>query len=121
MSAAVKRKLSGSTDGKSIKLTQTASDSSPAPETLHTAVADTTPGTYDEIWLWAYNGHASDVVLTIEEGAGDDLPMQVSIPYRAGWVPIEPGFILQNGVALRAFAAVANVIKIRGHVNAITD
>jgi len=118
-SSAHKRKLSGSTDGKAIKVVQTAT----AGDTIHTAVAGTTAGTYDEIWLWAYNGHTADVVLTIEFG-GATVPDQnivVTIPYKAGLVPIVPGLILQNEMIVKAFAATANVITINGFVNAITD
>ena len=32
-----------------------------------------------------------------------------------------PGFILQNGMVVKAFASVANVITLNGFVNAITD
>jgi len=53
--AIYKRKLSGSTDGKPIKVVATAT----AGTTIHTAVAGTTAGTFDEIWLYAYNGHSS--------------------------------------------------------------
>jgi hypothetical protein len=118
MASAVKRKLSGSTDGKAIKVVQTAT----AGDTIHTAVAGTTPGTYDEIWLWAYNGHTSDVALTIEFG-GATVPDQivVTIPFKAGLVPVVPGFILQNGMVVKAFASVANVVTLNGFVNAITD
>lgn len=118
-SSAFKRKLSGSTDGKAIKVVQTAT----AGDTIHTAVAGQTAGTYDEIWLWAYNGHTANVVLTIEFG-GNAVPDQniiVTIPFKAGLVPIVPGFILQNGMVVKAFAATANVITINGYVNAITD
>ena len=119
MATAVKRKLSGSTDGKAIKIAQTAT----AGDTIHTAVAGTTAGTYDEIWLWAYNGHTADVVLTIEFG-GASVPDQnivISIPFKAGLVPIVPGLILQNGMVVKAFAASANVVTIIGFVNSITD
>ena len=54
--------LSGSTNGKGIKVVQTAT----AGTLLHTAVAGTS--SLDEIWLYAYNGHTADVVLTIEWG-----------------------------------------------------
>ena len=119
MATALKRKLSGSTDGKAIKVVQT----STAGTTIHTAVAGTTAGTYDEVWLWAYNGHTANVVLTIEFG-GADVPDQnivVTIPFKAGLVPVVPGFILQNGMVVKAFAATANVITLNGFVNAITD
>ena len=119
MATALKRKLSGSTDGKAIKITQTAT----AGDTIHTAVSGTTPGTFDEIWLWAYNGHTSNVVLTIEFG-GASVPDQnivLTVPSKSGLVPVVPGFILQNGMVVKAFAATANVITINGFVNAITD
>lgn len=119
MATVVKRKLSGSTDGKAIKITQTAT----AGDTIHTAVAGTTAGTYDEIWLWAYNGHTADVVLTLEFG-GATVPDQnivVTVPYKAGLVPVVPGLILQNGMVVKAFAASANVVTIIGFVNSITD
>ena len=119
MAVAYKRKLSGSTDGKAIKVVQTAT----AGDTIHTAVAGTTAGTFDEIWLWAYNGHTADVVLTLEWG-GATVPDQnivVTIPFKAGLVPVTPGLILQNGMVVKAFAGTANVITIIGFINAITD
>jgi hypothetical protein len=119
MATAVKRKLSGSTDGKAIKITQTAT----AGDTIHTAIAGTTPGTFDEIWLWAYNSHTSDVLLTIEFGGATapDQNIVVTIPSKAGLIPLVPGLILQNGMVVKAFAGTTNVITIVGFVNSITD
>ena len=117
--AVYKRKLSGSTDGKAIKVVQTAT----AGDTIHTAVAGTTAGTYDEIWIWAYNGHTADVVLTIEFG-GATVPDQnivSTIPAKAGLLLVVPGLILQNGMVVKAFAGTANVITLSGFVNSITD
>jgi len=117
-SSALKRKLSGSTDGKPIKVVQTAT----AGTAIHTAVAGTTAGTYDEIWLWAQNNHTVDVVLTIEFGSADvENNIIVTIPFKSGLVPVVPGFILQNEATVKAFAATANVISIHGFVNSITD
>lgn len=118
-SSAVKRKLSGSIDGKAIKITQTVTPG----DTIHTAVAGTTLGTYDEIWLYAYNGYTSDVVLTIEFG-GTSVPDQnitITIPFKVGLVPVVPGFLLQNSMVVRAFASIANMVTLYGFVNAITD
>ena len=114
-----KRKLTGSTDGKPIKVVATAT----AGTTIHTAVAGTTAGTFDEIWLWAYNGHTGDVQLTIEFG-GATVPDQnivLTIPTKVGLYPIVPGLILQNAMVVKAFASVANVITLSGFVNYITD
>ena len=119
MATAVKRKLSGSTDGKAIKITQTAT----AGDTIHTAVAGTTDGTYDEIYLWGYCGHTADVVTTLEFG-GATVPDQnivMTIPYKSGLVPLVPGLILQNGMVVKAFASVANVVTIIGFANRMTD
>jgi hypothetical protein len=119
MATAVKRKLSGSTNGRGIKVVQTGTTGT----AVHTAIAGTTAGTYDEIWLWAYNGHTEDVVLTIEFG-GVTVPddtIVVTVPFKEGLYPIVPGLILQNGCVVAAFAASANVVTILGFVNSITD
>ena len=119
MAVAVKRKLSASTNGKPIKVVATAT----AGTTIHTAVAGTTDGTYDEIWLYAYNGHTTAVTLTIEFG-GATVPDQnivITLPSKSGLNLIVPGLILQNGLVVAAFASVANVITISGYVNSITD
>jgi hypothetical protein len=119
MATAVKRKLSGSTDGKPIKVVETGT----AGTTIHTAVAGTTAGTFDEIWLWAYNGHSADVVLTVEFG-GATVPDQnivMTIPTKDGLIPVVPGLILQNGMVVKAFAGSANLVTISGFVNSIAD
>jgi hypothetical protein len=118
-SSAVKRKLSGSTDGKAIKIIPTSTPGT----TIHTAVSGTTPGTYDEVWLWAYNGHNSNVMLTVEFG-GTSVPDQniiTTLPYKSGLIPIVPGFLLQNGAPVTAFTSVSGVVTINGFVNYITD
>lgn len=119
MATFVKRKLSGSTNGRGIKVTQTAT----AGDTIHTAVAGTTDGTYHEIWLYAYNSHTASVELTIEFGgttAPDD-NIKVGIASKSGLMLVVPGLILQNGCVVKAFAATANVIVITGFVNSLTD
>lgn len=114
-----KRKLSGSTDGMPIKVVQTAT----AGTTIHQAVAGTTAGTFDEIWLFAYNGHSAAVTLTIEYG-GATVPDQnivCTLAVQSGLQLIVPGLVLQNGLYVKAFASVANVVCLSGYVNSITD
>lgn len=119
MATYTKVKLSGSTDGRAIKVAATAT----AGTTIHTG--STTATTYDEIWLYAQNTDTSAVKLTIEWGgttAPDDL-IEVTVQPEAGLVCIAPGLLLKgNATALvvRAFAASANVITIHGFVNQIT-
>ena len=119
MATARKRKLSGSTDGRMIKVVQTATPG----DTIHTAVAGTTAGTFDEIWLWAVNSDTTARKLTIEYGgvaSPDDL-IELTIPPESGLVLILPGLILQNSLVVKAFCATANVVMVSGFVNTITD
>ena len=110
-----KQPLSGSTNGKAIKVVETAT----AGTTIHTAVAGTT--SWDEIWMWAVNSSASTVKLTLEWGETTDPDgnIEMNIPGEAGLLLIAPGLLLQNGLIVKAFAAVANVVMIHGYVNRI--
>lgn len=111
--------LSGSTDGKMIKVAATAT----AGTTIHTGSTTTT--TFDEVWLYAVNSSASSVKTTIEWGgtsSPDDL-IEFTVPAESGLYLIVPGLVIKgNATALvvRAFAATANVINIAGYVNRIT-
>lgn len=118
-SALQKLKLSGSTDGKAIKVAATATLGT----AIHTAVSGTTAGTFDEVWLYATNNDTVDRTLTIEYGGATspDCLMTITLPSKCGWVPIVKGHILQNGLAITAFASVANVVCIEGFVNRITN
>lgn len=118
MATAKKRCLSESTYGSGIGIDYVAT----AGNTIHIATASTVAGTVEEIWLWAVNNHTADVVLTTE--FSNDDPAQniiVTIPFKSGLIPIVPGFILQNGLTVKAFASDASVITIFGFVNTITD
>lgn len=117
-SSAVKRKLSGSTDGKMIKIYPSATLGT----TIHTAVAGQVAGTFDEVWLWAYNNYSADVVLTLEWGSATTLDnIKMTIPYQKGLFLVAPGLILQNACVITGFSAVTPVISITGFVNSITD
>jgi hypothetical protein len=114
-----KRKLSGSTNGKGILVGTTGS-----PGTLiHTAITGTTAGTFDEIWLYAVNTSGVDVELTIQWGetTAPDGNIELTVANESGLVMIVPGFVLQNGAIVRAFAGTTDVIVVHGFVNTITD
>jgi hypothetical protein len=119
VSTFTKAKLSGSTDGLGIKVTGTGTGST---VTVHTAVAGTTAGVFDEIWIYAVNTSASSVKLTIEWGTATaaDGNIEVTVLPEAGLVTISPGLILQNAKVVKAFAGTADVILVTGFVNAIT-
>jgi len=116
MATFTKSLLSGSTNGKNIKVVATATLGT----TIHTAVAGTS--SLDEIWLYAVNTDTTDRKLTIEFGGAtspDDL-IEYTVPAEDGLKLIVPGLLLQNSLVVTAFAATANVIEINGYVNAIT-
>jgi hypothetical protein len=117
MATFTKAHLSGAADGLAVKVAATSSTGT----TIHTAVAGTTAGTFDEIWLWATNTSAAAVKLTIEWGTttAADGNIEVTIPPEQGLMQVVPGLILHNTKVVTAFAASANVICIHGFVNSI--
>ena len=106
--------LSGSTDGKQIKVAATAT----AGTTIHTASATS----LDEIWIYAVNSSTSTVKLTLEwgEATAPDGNIEVTIPNEGGYTLVVPGLLLTNSLVVKAFAATTNVILLNGYVNRIT-
>ena len=116
MATFTKQLLSGSTNGKAIKVAQTAT----AGTTIHTAVSGTS--SLDEVWLYAHNSSATSTKLTIEwgEATAPDGHIEINIgPEGTGLVLVAPGLLLQNSLVIKAFAATANVITLTGYVNRI--
>lgn len=112
-----KKKLSGGTNGRNIKVAATAT----AGTLIHTAVNVTDQ--MDELWLWAQNSDTVAKKLTIEFGgvsAPDDL-IEVTIQPEDGPVPVIPGWIVDGGVVVRAFAETTNVILVNGFVNRLAQ
>jgi len=115
MATYTKTLLSGGVNGKPIKVVAT----STLGTTIHTAVAGTS--SLDEIWLWAFNSDTVSRTLTIEFG-GATVPDQnivLPVPSQSGEILVIPGFLLQNALLVTAFASVANVVTINGHVHRI--
>ena len=119
MATFTKKILSGSTDGKAIKVAATAT----AGTLIHTGSTTTT--TLDEVWIYAVNTSTSSVKLTIEwgEATAPDGNIEVTVLPEAGLVTVIPGLLLQGNATakvVRAFAGTADVICIHGYVNRIT-
>lgn len=114
MATYTKIKLSGSTDGKGIKVVATAT----AGTTIHTAHATD----LDEIWIYAVNSQAAAVKLTLEwgEATAPEGNIEVTIPGESGLFLVVPGLLLTNSLVVKAFANTANVVIIHGFVNRIT-
>jgi hypothetical protein len=120
MATFAKTLLSGSTNGRMIKVAATAT----AGTLIH--ATGTSSSIIDEVWLYAVNSDTTARKLTIEFGnttAPDDL-IELTIAAESGLVLVVPGFVLTGtGSAannVRAFAATANVISIGGYVNRIS-
>lgn len=108
--------LSGSTNGRGIKVTGITTGAS---VTVHTAIAGTTAGTFDEVHILAMNAHTTTVNLTIEFGGttSPDDQIVVPVPAAAGLVVVLPGLVLRNALVVKAFADVANVVTLHGWIN----
>ena len=115
-----KQILSGSTQGRQIKVVATASSGT----TIH--ATGTSSSIIDEVWLYAYNSSSSAVVLTIQYGSTStpDDDIKLSIPATSGLTLVVPGLVLTGtGSAantVRAYAGTANVIMISGYINRIS-
>lgn len=112
--------LSGSTQGKGIKVVQTASTGT----TIH--ATGTSSSIIDEVWLYAFNSHTANVALTVQFGGttSPDNYIKTTIPFDSGLVLVVPGLILTGtGSAANtvyAFAGTANVVTLSGYVNRIS-
>ena len=84
---------------------------------IHTAVSGTLQT--DSIWLWAQNNDSADDLLTIEFGdaTAPDHNIIKTIKAKSGVLLVVPGFVLQNGKTVKAFAGVANKLTLTGFVN----
>lgn len=105
--------LSGSTHGKMIKIVELST-----PGTLiHTALASTTDGQGDRIYLWAHNSHSSSLNIALEMGGvavpDDQLVFTLTTKQT---LPLLSGFFLRNALVVRAIGGAANLITVFGHV-----
>ena len=105
--------LSGSTNGRGVKVAATATPGT----TIHTAHATS----LDEVWLWCVNSDSAACKLTVEFGGttSPDDTIEVTIPGESGLVLVSPGLVIQNSLVVKAFAAMANVVMLTGYVNRI--
>ena len=114
MATFTKRKLSASTDGRGITVTGTTATGT----IIHTAVSGTT--NFDEVWVWAVNTATVTKKLTVEWARSTGQAGQTvefTVPSEDGAYLIIPGWVLQNGRTVRAFAATASVVHCHGYVN----
>lgn len=112
-------KLSGSTDGKPVKVAATASTGT----TIHTATSGS--GDIDLVTLYATNNDADGEVrtLTLEWGTttAADGNVVVPIPAKAGWVLVCERIPIMNSLLITAFADEANDVLINGRVERVAN
>lgn len=111
-------KLSGSTDGRGIKVTGTTSG---AAVTVHTATANA--GDIDLVTLFAVNQDADGETRTLTLGWGGttdpDHLVTLTIPCKVGPVMVCDRLPLLNGLVIGAWADEANDVMIYGHVQRV--
>lgn len=104
---------SGSTDGKPVKIAQTAT----AGTLFHTADASAK----DEIWMWVTNTDTVDRKVTVEFGGATAPDWNIVMTIPTGDVALViPGVPLTNSTTCKAFAAAANVLNMFGYINRIS-
>jgi len=108
--------LSGSTDGRGVKVAATSS----AGTTIHTATSSATD--CDVVTIYAYNSSGSAVNLTLQWGGTTsvDDDIKLSIPATSGLTLIAPDLVLRNSLVIRAYAGTADVVTIHGFANRVT-
>lgn len=111
-----KVKLSGSTDGKGIKVTQTSISSG---DTIHTAQSGSA---LDLITLFAVNLDTVAIALTVGWGGTTtvDHEIKVSIPSQSGLTLVTADLPLTNSLVVKAAAGTANKVVVYGYVNRIS-
>ena len=106
MATFTKTLLSGSTQGKPIKVAATATTGT----TIHATGTSST--TIDEVWLYAFNSSTGPVSLTVEYGGttAPDQNIVISVPPTSGLTLVVPGLILTGtGSAANNITAFAQI------------
>ena len=114
MAIITKRFLSASSGGRGVSVTGTTATGS----VIHTSVTGTT--SFDEVWVWAVNTATAAKKLTVEWARSTGQvgqAVEFSVPPEDGPYLIIPGWPLNTGRSVRAFAATASVITCHGYVH----
>ena len=103
--------LSGSTNGKGIKVAGTAIGSA---TTIHTAASGT--GFIDLLDLWAVNSDTVPHKLTLAWGGttNPDNAIEIFLAPESGLVPVAIKLPIQNSLVVGAFTDVTNMVVIYG-------
>jgi len=110
--------LSGSTDGRGVKVAATSS----AGTTIHTG--SSTAADIHEVWLYAVNQDTVSRTLTLQWGGTSDPDDSITYTLAAasGLVLVAPGLVVKGNatpLVIKAFASATNVVMLHGYVNVI--
>jgi len=116
MATMSKEVLSGSTNGRGIKVAATGTQGT----LIHTATTGGSNTDIDEIYIYASNPTSTQRLLTIEFGGATvpDDQIAVQVPAQTTSLVV-PGLILRAGLELRAFCSDNASITLHGFVNRI--
>jgi hypothetical protein len=113
--AVTARVLSGSINGRGVKITSVTAASGTL---IHTAATGTAATTFDELYLYATNLATTAKLVTLNYGgtvSGDKIPF--TVPSRDGLYTLVQGLRLNGGVVVRAYAASACTVGVHGIAN----
>jgi hypothetical protein len=119
MATFTKLLLSGSSQGRPIKVAATAGTGT----TIHST--GTSSSVIDEVWLYATNSDSLPRVLTLQFGGvtSPDHEIKLTIPSNSGLTFLIPGLVLTGSgsaaATITATASAANVIMVSGYINRI--
>jgi hypothetical protein len=93
-----------------------------AAPTIHTALASTTEGEGDQVWLWADNPDVAVHVLKIWWGGTTAITHEKTyvLPATTSDIPLLRGRLIRNALVVKASCDVAGMVSIGGHANRIT-
>lgn len=118
MATYTKTILSGSTDGRGIKV---AANSTPG-TLIHTGPTSTAE--LHEVWLWVANSDSTNRKVTVQWGgttSPDDL-IEVTVAPECGLFALVPGLVIKGNATpleVRVFCESLNVVVVTGFVNVI--
>jgi hypothetical protein len=113
MATITKEFLSGSTNGRGIKV---AASATPGTQ-IHAAHASAK----DEVFLWVTNTDSVERKVTVEFGGTTAPDDNITMNIPAGeTLLVVPGLVISGGLNVKAFGAAANVLVASGFVNRIS-
>ncbi len=118
-----KRQLSYSQSGSGILVTATGQTGSAIHTAYTTTNTTTAPTSWDEVWLYAYNGNSASQTLTLNWGsvtASAQNDTKITINPFSGRQLVVDGRVINSSASIWAYASSASAIVIDGFVNLIS-